>query len=516
MMKRATSRVAWVLFCLVILTLASGWGGRALAEERPNVVIFLIDDMGLMDTSVPFVLGEDGKPEIQPLNQWYRTPGMERLAAQGIRFTQFYANSVCSPTRTSILNGQSSARHRVTQWIRSEGNNRGEFGPPEWNWEGLKPTDVTLPGVLSAAGYRTIHVGKAHFGPNDEPSEFPQNLGFDVNIAGCSWGQPGSYFGQDGYGHIKGNKSRAVPDLADYHGTDTFLTDALTLEAMKQVDAAVDADKPFFLYLAHYAVHTPFQADPQFAEDYKEKGYSAAAQAYATLIAGMDKSLNDMMNHLDSVGVAENTLIIFLGDNGGDAPLGPEHGYTSSAPFRGKKGTHYEGGMRVPFIAAWAKRDPDNANQKRWPIRANAVQTQFGTVMDLFPTLLDLTGAEPSAPHITDGFSLKSQFGGETNRDRQPNRFLMHFPHAHRSSYFTVFRNGDWKLIYHYRPEMNPAKTRYELFFLHDDPYETTNLADAEPEQLRAMVQAMVEQLDAEGALYPVDGEGNELKPIVP
>jgi len=317
MMKHVLRPTRWLLGCLLAVVISAAGSNSALAQDRPNVVVFLIDDMGLMDTSVPFVLGEDGQPEIQPLNQWYRTPSMERLAAQGIRLTQFYANSVCSPTRTSILTGQGSARHRVTQWIRSEGNNRGEFGPPEWNWVGLQPSDVTLPGVLSAAGYRTIHVGKAHFGPNDHPAEFPQNIGFDVNIAGCSWGQPGSYYGQDGYGHLKGNKGRAVPDLVEYHGSDTFLTEALTLEAMKQVDAAEQADEPFFLYLAHYAVHAPFQADPRFADDYKGKDYSNNAQAYATLIAGMDKSLGDVMDHLQERGIAENTLIIFLGDNGG-------------------------------------------------------------------------------------------------------------------------------------------------------------------------------------------------------
>lgn len=487
----------------------------ASAQERPNVVVFLVDDMGLMDTSVPFILGSDGKPEAQPLNAWYRTPSMQRLAAQGIRFTQFYANSVCSPTRTSILTGQTSARHRVTQWIRSEGNNRGEFGPPEWNWIGLEPSDVTLPGVLRDAGYKTIFVGKAHFGPNDEPSEFPQNLGFDVNIAGCSWGQPGSYFGQDGYGHLKGNKSRAVPDLAEYHGTDTFLSDALTLEAMKQVDAAAKADEPFLLYLAHYAVHSPFQSDPQFAQDYQGQDYSPQAQAYATLIAGMDKSLGELMDHLEKIGVAENTLIIFLGDNGGDAPLGDQHGYGSSAPLRGKKGTHYEGGMRVPFIAAWAKPNPDNATQKAWPIPAGAVQPQIGTIMDLYPTILEVAGVENPKGHAVDGFDLRTQLQGKTSEDRS-SRFLMHFPHQHRSSYFTVFRDGDWKLIYHYRPDANPAKTRYELFNLAKDPYEKTNLAEAEPAKLKEMVQAMIDQLDAEGALYPVDGEGNEVKPIVP
>lgn len=505
---------AMCLGALIALLLTPG-SASAAEQARPNVVVFLVDDMGLMDTSVPFVLGEDGQPQMQPLNHWYKTPGMERLAAQGVRFTDFYAQSVCSPTRTSILSGQNATRHGVTQWIRSENNNRGPFGPPEWNWTGLEPTDTTLPGVLRESGYRTIFIGKAHFGPIGEPSEFPENLGFEVNIAGCSWGQPGSYYGQDGYGNLKGNAGRAVPGLEAYHGTDTFLTEALTLEANKQIDAAVEDGKPFFLYLSHYAVHTPFQSDPQFADDYAASDKHARAQAYATLIAGMDKSLSELMDHLEAIGVADNTLVLFLGDNGGDAPLGPDHGHASSAPFRGKKATHYEGGMRVPFIAAWAKPNPDHPAQQALPIPGGTVQTQLGTVMDLFPTVLDLAGAEPNAPHITDGFNLKPQLLGQYNPDRT-NRFLMHFPHFHRSKYFTSFRDGDWKVIYHYFPDKNPAKTRYELFNLVDDPYENNNLDDAEPEQLKTILQAMIDQLEAEGALYPIDEQGNELRPMLP
>ena len=135
------------------------------AAKLPNIMVFLIDDMGVMDTSVPFLTDEKGKPKKYPLNHHYRTPGMERLAKQGIRFNQFYAMSVCSPTRISIMTGQNAARHRATNWINPRGDNRGANGPNDWNWAGLKKGDVTLPGVLRTNGYKTIHVGKAHFGP---------------------------------------------------------------------------------------------------------------------------------------------------------------------------------------------------------------------------------------------------------------------------------------------------------------------------------------------------------------
>lgn len=503
---------SWALLTLWLLI---GPTTPAQATEKPNIIVFLVDDMGPMDTSVPFMTDDQGNAKRYPLNDYYRTPAMERLASQGTRLNNFYAMSVCSPTRTSILTGQNGTRHHVTQWIRSEGNNKGPFGPPDWNWTGFQDSSRTLPGRLKTAGYRTIFIGKAHFGPNDEPSEFPDNLGFDVNIAGCSWGQPGSYYGQDGYGHIKGNKKRAVPHLQKYHGSETFLTEALTLEAIQQIDQAVEDGQPFFLDLALYALHAPFHSNPRYAANYADSGKRKAAQAYATLVESMDTCLNDVMDHLDSKGIAQDTLIIFLGDNGSDAPLGPTHEHNSSFPLRAKKGTHYEGGMRAPFIAAWAKPDPNNPWQKKLPIAQGVIQNQLGSVMDLYPTLLNLAGVAVPEGHMIDGKDLAEQLTGKRNADREE-RFLMHFPHSHRSSYYTALRLGDWKVIYHYLPDMNPAKTRYELFNLALDPFEKTNVADTQPEVLKRMMREMIAQLNSEGALYPVDKQGNELRPLTP
>ena len=191
----------------------------------PNIVVFLVDDMGVMDTSVPFLTDEAGEPKRYPLNDFYRTPNMERLADRGIRFNHFYAMSVCSPTRVSIMTGQNAARHRTTNWINPDQNNRGPFGPPEWDWRGLDRSDVTLPRLLQAAGYRTIHVGKGHFGPRTSEGAEPKNLGFDVNVAGCSIGAPASYYGMKNYGNGPKKASHAVPHLQRYHGTETFLTE---------------------------------------------------------------------------------------------------------------------------------------------------------------------------------------------------------------------------------------------------------------------------------------------------
>lgn len=486
-------------------------GMHGFAQERPNIIVFLVDDMGLMDTSVPFIVDENGQPQRQPLNSWYRTPGMERLARQGICFSTFYAQSVSSPSRTSLMTGQNAARHRTTNWINAESNNRTPFGPTDWNWKGLTAADQIYPAVLRQAGYRTIHVGKAHFGCQNSEGEDPKRLGFDVNIAGSSIGHPGSYHGENGYGWIKGQRARAVPDLQQYHGTSTFLSDALTLEACKEMKKAIDKGQPFYLNMAHYAVHAPFETDERFIGNYTDPSKTKQAKAFATLIEGMDKSLNDLMNRLEEWGVAENTLIFFLGDNGGDAPLGGAADYGSSAPLKGKKGSEFEGGMRVPFIAGWAKVNPDNRLQKEFPIATGTVQTQMATIMDIYPTVLSAAGIDLPAHHILDGGDLKKMLAGKHDR-RHRDDFLMHFPHEHRGSYFTVYRKQDWKLIYYYHPEKGGVP-ECKLYNLKDDPYEKQDVAATHPKEVKRMFRLMVKRLEAEGALYPVT---KDMKPIYP
>lgn len=486
-------------------------GGPLAAKPticKPNIILFLVDDMGLMDTSVPMLTDENGRPKKHPLNNWYRTPNMEKLAQKGIRFSNFYAHSVCSPTRCSIMTGQNSARHGSTTWIRPSRNNKGKFGPPDWDWTGLTKEDLTLPKLLKQEGYRTIHVGKAHFGPKNHDGADPTNLGFDRNIGGTCAGRPPTYYGERNYG--EGNL-RAVPDLEEYHGTETYLTEALTRKANEAIGEAVEADKPFFLNMCHYAVHAPFNLDPRFAEHYKNSDKSKPSQAYATMIEGVDKSLGDIIANLEHLGVADNTLLIFFGDNGSDAPLGKKHGYTSSAPLLGKKGTHHEGGVRVPFIAAWAQPDPGNPWQKRLPIAAGEINSQIGTITDLLPTICSLVGVNIPDGYERDGFELQAQLAGRRNPQRS-NTFLNHFPHNHRSSYYTLFIKDGWKVVYDYPVKGNP---RYELYNLEKDPCEKCNLASDNPERLKAMLQAMKKDLQSKGALYPVK-DGKALRPETP
>ena len=479
--------------------------------EKPNILIFLADDMGLMDTSLPFLTDGKGNPKKYPLNELYRTPNMEKLASRGMRFETFYANSVCSPTRISIMTGQSSARHHTTTWILSEYNNKTPQGPPNWQWEGITKKHQTLPGLLKKDGYHTISIGKGHFGPSKSFGEIPSNFGFDISIGGFSYGRPGSYYGQDGFGWIGGEKKRAIPDLKKYHGKDIYLTEALTIEMNEAIQNAVQKKQPFFAYMAYHAVHKPFMPNKKYAKNYESANISKPAKAFATMIESMDASVGAILQQLDTLGIADNTLVFFLSDNGSVAPLGGKYAIAGSAPLRGKKATHYEGGMRVPFIAAWAKTNPSNPFQQKLPIKAGTITTELGTVQDIFPTLLDTLGV--SYKGIIDGENLAPILrGGKIDSQRD---FLMHYPHGHYSSYFTVYRQGDWKLIYHYAKS---ASKRYELFNLIADPGESNNLAQTHPKKLVEMLKAMSTALEDAGAQYPVakDDPDTLLKPILP
>jgi arylsulfatase A-like enzyme len=504
--------IPFVLAFLAIVTLGSV-DASSREVMRPNIVLMLVDDMGVMDTSVPFLTDETGQPKRYPLNDFYRTPNLERIAKQGTRFSTFYAMSVCSPTRISIMTGQNAARHRTTNWINPNKDNGGQNGPPNWNWQGLKKSDVTLARLFQKSGYRTIHIGKGHFGPNQSEGSDPRNVGFDVNIGGTSAGQPASYYGQKNFGNAEdGPATRttsAVPDLKTYHGQDIFLTEALTREAKKEIDRSVSEQKPFFLYFPQYAVHGPFQSDSRFADHYTQSGKPANAQAFATLVEGVDKSLGDIVSHLIEIGIAENTLVVFLGDNGTDAPLGHQHEVACAAPLRGRKGSHYEGGMRVPFLATWAKPSEDNLHQRRFPIKADHVQVRMGVVYDLFPTLLEIADIAQPESYVVDGKSLTKLLAGGSEKV-SPESFLMHYPHQpHRSDHFTVYREDDWKVIYHYFPTAVSDGSSYQLFRLSDDPFEQNDLSKSEPDQLRRMMAGLRKTLHNQHALLPVDGHGN-------
>ena len=207
----------------------------------------------------------------------------------------------------------------------------------------------------------------------------------------------------------------------------------------------------------------------------------------------------------------------FLGDNGSDGPLGNQHAVACAAPLRGKKGAHYEGGMRVPFIASWAKRNDSNSHQKRLPIPAGKVHGQLAAVQDIFPTITNFVGIERPADHVVDGVDMSTLLKGQRDADRK-DEFLMHYPHSpHRSNYFTSYRRDDWKVVYHYFPGKDSDGQRYQLFNLKDDPFEQTDLAKSRPPELKQMMTELAAQLVAHDAVYPIEKTTEQpVKPIVP
>ena len=195
------------------------------------------------------------------------------------------------------------------------------------------------------------------------------------------------------------------------------MTEALTIEAKSRVADAVKAGQPFFLYMSHYAVHAPFHSDPRFAANYEDSGKPTPAQAFATLIEGMDKSLGDILDHLDALGVAENTLVFFLGDNGSDAPLGHQHAVACAAPLRGKKGAHYEGGMRVPFIAAWAEATPTTHNRNGFRLPPTPFKAKQPPCTTCSRRSWPLPRSNAPERHVVDGTRLETLLTGKPDDD---------------------------------------------------------------------------------------------------
>jgi arylsulfatase A-like enzyme len=464
------------------------------AAARPNLLVFLVDDMGWQDTSRPFLHDAAGKPVTTDLNRRYRTPHMESLAARGMIFTRAYAHPVCTPSRITLMTGKNPARHRVTNWTNPAGTENGDHdvkhlrSPDGWGKTGIASDERTLPALLKAAGYRTIHCGKAHFGSRGVFGQDPKNLGFEVNIAGNEIGHPASYFAQESFG--KG--SNHVTGLEKWHGQDLFLTEVLTRELCGAIETASKDQQPFLAYMAHYAVHAPFQADPRFAANYP--GLPQPQRAYASLIEGMDRSLGDLLAKLDALGIAENTFVVFLSDNGGDAPI-PNDKLTpvvsGNAPLRGKKGMRYEGGIRVPMIAAWAKPAAGQAAQEALKIPAGAHHDGIVSIADLFPTLLEIAGASGVPPF--DGHDLRPALkGGPSTR---PQMMVTHYPHGHNNDHFSIYHEGDWKFI------RNHADDSIELYNLASDLAESNNLATKQAERATAMSKELERQLVEMGAL---------------
>ena len=428
----------------------------AVDAPRMNVVFILIDDLGWSD------LGCYG-------SEYYQTPNIDRLAREGMRFTDGYsACNVCSPTRAAIMTGKYPARLLLTQWLPSGRWDRKKHKMIEGRYVSNLPLEeITIAETLRDAGYRTAFMGKWHLGT--ETYYYPEHQGFDVNVAGRDYGAPGSYFYPfEGSWRIPttGKKLIKKSPLSGQDGD--YLVDRLAEEAEKFIRRSQEKKlfrpiRPFFLMLSHYAVHAPLQGKPDKIPKYEamEKAKRQGRPAYAAMVESVDDSVGRVMDCLRELKLDEHTLVIFTSDNGGFAKA------TDNSPLRANKGANYEGGIRVPLIIKW----PGHTEP-------GSVSSEPVVSTDFYPTILAATGQEQRPHQHIDGRNLAPVLaGGSLDRDA----IYWHYPHynQHPSSFPSgVIRAGDWKLI------ESLETGELSLFNLANDMGETTELSTEEPAKL--------------------------------
>lgn len=452
-----------ILLTWLLLMLAAARGhAQGPAATRPNLVFILADDMGWADA------GCYGNPV-------HRTPHLDRLAAQGCRFTHGYAAcAVCSPSRAALLTGLSPARLKLTNWLP------GVVYPHARRLSGrlhydLPAAETTLPEYLRRAGYATYHVGKWHLGEAIGPLQ----QGFEVAVGHNRRGEPGSYFFP-----YKSPAGDAAFDLLNLPGGQPgdYLTDQLTEAAVQQLRQAATQGRPFFLNLWHYAVHTPLQAPPDRVAFYRQQIAASAQPAfnptYAAMLEALDTGVGRVLAELDRLGLSRNTIVVFISDNGGLLEV------NGNAPLRAGKGLYYEGGIRVP----WLMRFPEK-------IKAGTVATLPIQHTDLLPTLLALCGL-PVPPGL-DGHSFAGLFSGKPPAARP---LLWHYPHYHTPTRppVSAVLAGGYKLIHFWEDG------HQELYQVEKDTAERHDLARSEParrQQLSRQLHAWLRQVQAEPAL---------------
>lgn len=421
-------------------------------KQKPNIVLFLIDDLGWRD------LGCQG-------SAFYRTPHIDLLATEGVRFTQAYsACAVCSPTRAAILTGKYPARLLLTDWLPS-----GRWDPRSRLREGrfvrgLPAEEFTLAEALREGGYRTASIGKWHLGSG--PFSLPEHHGFDVNIGGNAHGAPGSYFfPYAGSWKIPATGQRADWNVLPDGQEGEYLTDRLTDEAVKFIRES--QQKRFFLYFPHYGVHTPLQAKKELISKFERVPESErqGKAEYAAMIESVDESVGRVLATLKELKLDDNTVIFLTSDNGGFFNA------TSNAPLRANKGSYYEGGIRVPFIV-------------KWPgvTEAGRVSNQPVISTDLYPTCLAAAGLPQRPNQHEDGVDLRPVLDGEGSLAERS--LFWHYPHynEHPSSVpSSVIRKGPWKLIETFDP------AGIELYNLSNDLSETKDRASSEPAKVNEL-----------------------------
>ena len=495
-----------MLPCLLLLMFCTFLGLTGPAEaSRPNIILILADDLGWADTDL------DGQ-------SYYETPNLRRLAKDGLRFTHGYAASpLCSPTRASIMVGQSPARLRLTEAITP---NRSTFEPmalpPEADsYAGdIRPRNHlpsklrTLGDLLKKNGYQTAHIGKWHLSlPNELAKENAKTYnagarGFDYVIGGNDASGPPDYYSPYASQTQNREKRRSeIPGLkAGPEGE--HLDRRLAEEAVKWIGRTKDSDRPFFLNLWLYAVHAPFIPRKDLLEKYRAKKDPRGLQdcpAMGTMVESLDQSIGVLLDYLnlpENRALRENTLIIFLSDNGGNT-LEKIDGrqVTSNRPLRGGKANTYEGGLRVPWLVSY----PGH-------IAPGSVSNVPVISTDLFPTLLDYAEVPLPADQAIDGVSLRPLFSGGSASERPlffdfPSRFGI------LCAASSAVRLGNEKLLRFYWAGDEPGTHYYELFDLAADPGEAVNLAAYRPDRVRELDALVEKHLRDSDTLVPLRNE---------
>ncbi|MGC6466940.1 MAG: sulfatase [Akkermansiaceae bacterium] len=422
----------------------------ATFAEKPNIILFYADDLGYTDLSCQG-------------SKFYETPNIDRIAKEGTTFTHAYAGAAnCAPSRACLMTGTYSPRHGVFTVGNSD---RGKAADrkliPIKNTTILDPKFTTIAEALKTRGYQTCVAGKWHL------TKDPTQDGFDTNFGGTTWGHPKSYFSPYKNPYLKdGPKGEHLPER-------------LGREVANWIKNS--KDKPFFVYLPFYSVHTPIQATKELTKKYAAKKTDGRHNnpKYAAMIESMDSAVGHILDTLDDLEIAKDTLVIFTSDNG------PHGTYSGADPLRGSKGMYYEGGIREPFLVRFPGRTPEGQKNE-------SVISQI----DLFPTFLELAGARID-PKL-DGVSLLPALHGETMPERA---IFWHFPaylqgyskgSGSASKYFRttpcgVIRKGDWKLIQYFEDNS------LELYNLANDLSETTNLAKENPDKAEELFEELQE-----------------------
>lgn len=516
---------------LIGLTLALPAVGCQQSEDavRPNIIMFLVDDMGWLDSRVAY------GPEVYPYNLRHFTPNMERLAAQSAIMTNAYVSPVSTPTRTTLMTGTHAAHSHITNWTARKFNSPSDaseqldklkndvLAPCDWNINGMSPTEgdentyygKPYPEILREHGYYTIHVGKGHWGTFGTPAANPHNMGFCVNVAGQVAGKPTSYYADINYGNTPETwNDFAVQNMCEYYGTQVHLTRALTFEALKTMEYPIKQGLPFYLNFAHYAVHTPIHRDMRYFEKYLRLGMDEGQARFASMVEGVDESLGDLLDYLENREILDNTIIIFMSDNGGNSENLAKGGvrHQQNLPLREGKASCYEAGVRVPMMVFWPKKIA-GGTRINTPVRAD----------DIFPTILEMGGVSPhyDLNHTVDGESLvrlltdgsqvvrKAMDEGRITNLREAYDFVIdkqisgldperevitHFPHQWKPyplediDYMSAIRKGDWKLVYRHRTQA------LELYNLRDDIGERNNIADQNPAKVEELAKIISRQ----------------------